>query len=171
MDIRSCVRYLNIGERLSITKLWSEGHSQMDLAYNAVTARPLTFTFHLDQPEMVFFFIGGRSSLAAYFSERANLRVFIPREGQEIGLIFDRKSYMLKKDKTLVGVCNASLRCGYDVTPITNYNGQRGVAPLDTNGSNITTAQLATVVRNAFFCPVREAENMKNVLQATGIGW
>lgn len=171
MDIRSCVRYLEIGERLSITKLWENGHKEMDMAYNAATARPITYTFGLDQMEMVFFFIGGRSSLTAFLSERTNLRYFIPREGQELGLIVDRKSYMLKKDKTMIGICNAGLKCGYEVTPISAYNGKKGVLPLNTNGSIISTAQIASVIRNQFFCPVRELNRLDNVMQTTGLQW
>jgi hypothetical protein len=164
MHVRSAFRYLYPNSQISVSDLWANGHTYMDLAYNAATQRPVGNTFVLDQPDMVFFFVGGRSSLIQFFATPENNRLFLPANGIALGLITERKQYMFKKDKTLVGICNLSLKTSAEITPITDFIGQTGVQPLDAKGANLTSAQLATILRNLFRDKGRRGQDVQKVL-------
>ena len=160
MQVHSCIRRVKPGDRLSITKLWDEGRSDMDMAYNAGTNQGINFTFLLGQMDMVFFFVGGRASLIQYFASNANLRMFLPLSTSSLGVITDRKKYHFKKDKTLVGVCNVGLQSLYHPTPIKSFIGVEGVQPLDADGARMTTAQLASILRSIFSDKTQERQQV-----------
>jgi hypothetical protein len=151
MQVRCSLRWLEPNERLSISRLWAEGHPSIYIAYNRATAQPPFEGFHLSPMQRVFWFVGGRSSLVRFFANDENQGVFVAQQGSSIGLIVDRKQYALKKDKTLVGVCNAALQCQYPVRPLRDFAGVPNVAPpLDPNGGGLTTKQLATILYYEF---------------------
>ena len=164
MQVRCCVRYVKPGDRLSLTRLWEEGRTDMDLAYNAATARPIDYTFALDDAEMVFFFVVGRGSLIQFFAKRENQRLFLPLRTSGIGLITQRQKYFLRKDKTVVGVCNTQLRCDYPVRPLADFVGGEGVLPLDTDGGRLTSAQLASILRSIYRNPQQDLRELGKFL-------
>jgi hypothetical protein len=171
MQVRSKLRHLNPGDRVSISELWSRGRESMDLAYNDVTARPLTNVFELDDPTMVFFFVGGRSSLFRFFSNRENYRLFLPAKGDELGLVIERSRKFMQTDKTMIGVCNVGLRSVYEVTPIQDFVNTEGVQVVNTHGARMDSAQLASIIYSLYLDPKKKKRDLDTVMQGTGIRW